>query len=152
MLYYRAAATNTRIPGADNCLRGEYAVATEMYFRELQKHIVPGLCTDELDVSVYGIPFVLDAILVLKGYNGFRGSIYVNGYGRILSKAIPYGRVDMRETGFKREVNSMGCKKRNLMSVFRTSLIQSKHMLRRVASFMKERHLKQIPFDLKMGT
>ena len=64
------------------------------------------------------------AFKILTMYNGFRGSICVtNGYYGT-HPTHSYEHVDMRET-----VYSVDCYKRNLTSVFRTSLMISKHML-----------------------
>ncbi len=71
------------------------------------------------------------AFLVLARYNGFRGSICVTDMVELI-QGIPSGRVYMRETGSPGSVYSVGCQKRSLTSVFRTSLMQNKHMLKRI--------------------
>ena len=87
------------------------------------------------------------AFKILTGYNGFRGSICVtNGYYGT-HPTHSYEHVDMRETGFYQSVYSVDCVKRNLTSVFRTSLMISKHMLKTNSFVYFEAILQQITFD-----
>jgi hypothetical protein len=76
MLYLKATATNTRLRAQISATAGVCGSKAKIHFRELQKHIVPGLCTEELFVSLDTI-YILDAFFILKGYNGFRGKVSV---------------------------------------------------------------------------
>lgn len=120
MLYYRATAADTRLRAQSTASAGG--------MREQQRNII-FLRVAKAYCARY-IFLQKSATYLLEEYNGFRGSICVTGMN-ISSKTFRYS---CKHGSFSPLIGSgysVDCVKRNQTSVFQTSLIQSKHMLKR---------------------
>lgn len=137
MLYYRAAAADTRLRAQNTASAGG--------MREQQRNII-FLRVAKAYCARY-IFLLKSATLLLEEYNGFRGSICVTGMN-ISSKTFRYSCKHGRFSSLTGSVYSVDCVKRNQTSVFQTSLIQSKHMLKRGCFYGCSRY----PFDVTMRT
>ena len=137
MLYYRAAAADTRLRAQITASAGG--------MREQQRNIIflrvaKAYCAWYIFLSNC-------TTLLLREYNGFRGSICVTGMN-FSSKTFRYSCKHGRYSALTGSVYSVDCVKRNQTSVFQISLIQSKHMLKRGCVYSCSRY----PFDVTMRT
>jgi len=128
MLFYRAAAADTRLRAQITASAGGNAEATTKHnlLRVAKAYCARYILLKE-DFSLLCVK------LLSERYNGFRGSICVTGMKSHLGQSGTRGNMVgyIILSGFSQSVD---CEKRNQTSVFRTSLIQSKHMVMRVAS------------------